>query len=168
MQFCSQPQQHEYVESPFVPLLVLLPICLSLANCSKKRESMPIFGRHLHGVWLRGDSEVWAVGNDGFIVYSNNGGTTWQLQVSGTIEALQLIYGRGSELWALGVGGTILHSPEWPDLEAAIKRNGARLVFGFRERPAFDRRWKTGRHFALNRQGPALATTKKYNASQAE
>ena len=76
MQFCSQPQQHEYVESPFVPLLVLLPICLSLANCSKKRESMPIFGRHLHGVWLRGDSEVWAVGNDGFIVYSNNGGTT--------------------------------------------------------------------------------------------
>ena len=76
MQFCSQPQQHEYVENPFVPLLVLLPICLSLANCS------------------------------------NNGGTTWQLQVSGTIEALQLIYGRGSELWALGVGGTILHSPD--------------------------------------------------------
>jgi photosystem II stability/assembly factor-like uncharacterized protein len=112
MQFCSQPQQHEYVESPFVPLLVLLPICLSLANCSKKRESMPIFGRHLHGVWLRGDSEVWAVGNDGFIVYSNNGGTTWQLQVSGTIEALQFIYGRGSELWTLGVGGTILHSPD--------------------------------------------------------
>src|SRR6516162_10950000 len=97
---------------PLFRMSVLLAICLSLANCSKKQESMPIFGRHLHGVWVRDDSEVWVVGNAGFIVYSNNGGTTWQLQVSETIEALQLIYGSGSELWTVGVGGTILHSSD--------------------------------------------------------
>src|SRR5262249_26521331 len=91
---------------------VLLEICLSLANCSKKREPTPTLGNHLHSVWLRGGSEVWAVGDDGDIIYSNNGGTTWQFQVSGTIHSLELIYGIGEELWIVGVGGTILHSTD--------------------------------------------------------
>ena len=71
---------------------------------------MPTLGNHLHGVWLRGDSQIWAVGDDGDILYSNNAGTTWQFQVSGTIHCLELIYGSGGELWTVGVAGIILHS----------------------------------------------------------
>jgi len=98
------------VKIPLFHMLVLLGICLSLANCSKKREQMPTLGNHLHGVWVRGDSQIWAAGDDGEILYSDNGGTTWQFQVSGTIHCLELIYGSGGELWTVGVKGTILHS----------------------------------------------------------
>src|SRR4029077_12610916 len=119
------PSSMKTLKVPLFRMLVVLAICLSLANCSKKPKPIPIFGRHLHGVWVRDDSEVWVVGNTGFIVYSNNGGTTWQLQVSGTIQALQLIYGSGGELWTVGVGGTILHSTDgqtWKPQSSGTKR----------------------------------------------
>ncbi|HEV3065875.1 MAG TPA: YCF48-related protein, partial [Chthoniobacterales bacterium] len=55
-------------------------------------------------------TELWIVGTDGTILYSADGGQTWQPQVSGTAHHLLDVFSIGSQLWSVGYGGAILHS----------------------------------------------------------
>jgi photosystem II stability/assembly factor-like uncharacterized protein len=53
--------------------------------------------------------DVWAVGNAGAVVYSSNGGTIWQNQLSGTQADLYGVsFPDDSHGWAVGAGGTIV------------------------------------------------------------
>jgi photosystem II stability/assembly factor-like uncharacterized protein len=92
--------------------IFLAGIYLWLTGCSRNPQVRPIFGAHLHGVWLRDDSQVWVVGDEGTILHSNDGGQTWQRRASGTKVPLQLLYGSGGDLWTVGPRGTILCSTD--------------------------------------------------------
>lgn len=56
----------------------------------------------------------WVVGNFGGIEHTEDGGTTWNPQTSGTNTYLQSVYFRnsssGGEGWAVGGSGTIIHT----------------------------------------------------------
>ncbi len=54
-------------------------------------------------------ANIWAVGANGTILYTNNGGASWSSQASGTSEAFLSIYAlNATNIWAVGSNGTIL------------------------------------------------------------
>ena len=58
-------------------------------------------------VWGTAANSVWAVGNNGTILFWN--GSTWAAQTSGTTDALYDVWGSdANNVWVVGVGGTIL------------------------------------------------------------
>ncbi len=65
----------------------------------------------LNGVTNFGAGMIWAVGDNGDILASANGGASWSPQVSGTTQNL---YGASAtdanNVWVCGAGGTILYS----------------------------------------------------------
>ncbi|MDD5747461.1 MAG: DUF5719 family protein [Actinomycetota bacterium] len=53
----------------------------------------------------------WAVGDGGVIIATNDGGTTWSLQASGTTKRLNSVFAISQdEAWVGGKDGTILHT----------------------------------------------------------
>ena len=72
-------------------------VWFSLAGCSKYDQQQPVATDlayyHLHGLWARNAAQVWAVGDDGDILHSTDGGEHWQKQKSGTEAELVSIYG---------------------------------------------------------------------------
>jgi photosystem II stability/assembly factor-like uncharacterized protein len=55
----------------------------------------------------------WAVGQDGTILHTEDGGTIWQKQASGTKEILwSVAFPTPRSGWAVGARGTILHWEE--------------------------------------------------------
>jgi photosystem II stability/assembly factor-like uncharacterized protein len=81
-------------------------VWFSLAGCSKYDQQQPdttdLVYYHLHGLWARNAAQVWAVGDDGNILHSTDGGEHWQQQKSGTEAELISIYGSDSQLWIVG------------------------------------------------------------------
>jgi CSLREA domain-containing protein len=66
-------------------------------------------GRALNATWFASATAGWAVGNDGAIRKTTNGGTTWTTQTSGTTNALTSVWGSDTNtLWAVGTSGIIL------------------------------------------------------------
>ena len=39
----------------------LMGICLWLSGCLRDPQGNPVFGKHLHDVWVRDNSLIWAV-----------------------------------------------------------------------------------------------------------
>ncbi|MFV8755023.1 WD40/YVTN/BNR-like repeat-containing protein [Nannocystaceae bacterium ST9] len=69
--------------------------------------------RRLHGIWAAGPDALYAIGEKGLIVRSQNGGDTWAVAPSGTTQHLYGVGGRGPEdVYVVGRGGTILHSTD--------------------------------------------------------
>jgi hypothetical protein len=51
----------------------------------------------------------WVCGQNGYLRYTNNAGTNWNTQTSGTAQALYMVSAPDSlNVWATGLGGTIL------------------------------------------------------------
>ena len=101
----------------------------------------------------RGSStaDMFAVGDNGTILHSNNDGFTWAQQTSGTTRNLDAVFGSGpNDVFAVGLNGTIQHTgndgalwpPSFGDHAAAQRRLGEQL----------DRRFRGGRR----RHDPAL------------
>jgi hypothetical protein len=64
----------------------------------------------LYGVYALDATHIWAVGEDGTILFSANAGVTWTLQTSGTTYTLRSIYAYdSSNVWASGDDGTLLY-----------------------------------------------------------
>jgi gliding motility-associated-like protein len=64
---------------------------------------------NLRGTYFLSASQGWAVGNSGTILTTNNGGTSWTAQTSGTTQSLLGVYfTSATQGWAVGTGGTIL------------------------------------------------------------
>ena len=91
-------------------------VCFSLAGCTKheQAESFDVTDR-LQGLWARDAAQVWAVGEEGSILHSADGGEHWRSQKSGAVEQLFSIWGSNSQLWAVGATGAILHSADGGD-----------------------------------------------------
>ncbi len=63
----------------------------------------------LRRVWAADQNNVWAVGLNGSILHSDDGGTSWSSQTSGTTEIVWGIYGiTSSNIGVVGYDGTIL------------------------------------------------------------
>jgi len=68
-------------------------------------------GDDLYGVTSPTTEVLWAVGQRGRILYSNDGGLTWSPQTSGTTENLYAVYAYDtSRAWAVGANGKILYT----------------------------------------------------------
>jgi photosystem II stability/assembly factor-like uncharacterized protein len=88
-------------------LSTLLSTALGTA-ASEERE--PAFRDNFYDVQIRG-SHAWIVGYYGTIVHSGDRGLTWELQASGTKEALfRLALVDEKRGWVSGSFGTILHT----------------------------------------------------------
>ena len=63
----------------------------------------------LRSVRFAADSQIgWAVGDDGLILHTRNGGETWTRLNSNTSEALMSVtFANGSSGWVVGTNGTI-------------------------------------------------------------
>lgn len=65
----------------------------------------------LYGVDFIDSSNGWAVGANGTIIHTSNGGMTWANQTSGVILDLNAVkFVSGTEGWAVGQSGMILHT----------------------------------------------------------
>ena len=76
------------------------------------RETAPVSGTLLHGVWAASASDVFAVGDAGTILRRVSG--TWTQMTSPTTNNLHAVYGvSSSDVWASGAAvnnvGTLLH-----------------------------------------------------------
>jgi photosystem II stability/assembly factor-like uncharacterized protein len=67
----------------------------------------------LSSVHFANASSGWAVGDEGLIMHTSNGGSTWITQVSGTTARLESVYFTNAfNGWAVGYGGTMLHTSD--------------------------------------------------------
>jgi photosystem II stability/assembly factor-like uncharacterized protein len=67
-------------------------------------------GNPLHDVFFTDDTNGWAVGDLGSILYTRDQGTTWLKQKSSTDNILYAVYFRlPDDGWVVGQAGTILH-----------------------------------------------------------
>ncbi len=75
-------------------------------------EREPAFRDNLYGLEIRGDL-VWVVGYYGTVLHSRDRGLTWQIQTSGTQEALyRVVFLDDKRGWISGSYGTILHTQD--------------------------------------------------------
>ncbi len=108
--------------------LLLFGVWFLLAGCSRHQQADAFETTdRLYGLWARDGAQVWAVGEEGSILHSKDGGQHWGLQNSGTDSRLVSIFGSGSELWTVGADGTILHSTDggehWKPQKSGTERH---------------------------------------------
>ncbi|MFL6336861.1 MAG: YCF48-related protein [Pyrinomonadaceae bacterium] len=83
-------------------------------------ETRTVGGRRLNAVWFATPERGWAVGGEGVIISTTDGGRTWRPQASGVGDDLNDVkFFDESEGWAVGRGGTMLHTTDggrtWAD-----------------------------------------------------
>jgi len=96
-------------------------------------EREPAFRDNFYGVEVRGDL-AWIVGYYGTILHSRDRGLTWEVQKSGTREALfRVVFVDNQKGWASGSYGTILHTQHggrsWEAQRAPVEEHLFGLVF---------------------------------------
>ena len=85
-------------------------------------DARPIGGRRLNAVWFATPERGWAVGGEGVILATADGGQTWRPQASGVGDDLYDVrFFDESEGWAVGRNGAMLHTADggrtWADAE---------------------------------------------------
>jgi photosystem II stability/assembly factor-like uncharacterized protein len=89
-------------------------------NESGGGESRAVGGRRLNAVWFATPQRGWAVGGEGVIIATGDGGLTWRPQRSGVGDDLYDVrFFDEAEGWAVGRGGALLHTADggrtWAD-----------------------------------------------------
>ncbi|MHC4601321.1 MAG: fibronectin type III domain-containing protein, partial [Planctomycetota bacterium] len=80
----------------------------SPAPAWNKVYPVPVGNENLRGVWAATASDVFAVGDNGYILYYN--GSVWIEMPSPTTQNLNDVWGTAvTDVWAVGAAGTILH-----------------------------------------------------------
>ena len=83
----------------------------------------PFGGRRLNAVWFAGARRGWAVGGEGVILSTVDGGLTWRPQASGVGDDLYDVkFFDEAEGWAVGRGGALLHTRDGGRTWADTKR----------------------------------------------
>ena len=83
-------------------------------------ETRQVGGRRLNAVWFATPVRGWAVGGEGVILATVDGGLTWRPQMSGVGDDLYDVrFFNEAEGWAVGRGGALLHTTDggrtWTD-----------------------------------------------------
>jgi photosystem II stability/assembly factor-like uncharacterized protein len=83
----------------------------------------PKFSRRLNAVWFADARRGWAVGAEGVVVATEDGGSTWRPQASGVGDDLfDVKFFDAREGWAVGRGGALLHTNDGGRTWADTKR----------------------------------------------
>jgi len=91
-----------------------VPVSITVTPSSTTTSSSPTGS--LNGVFFADSSRGWIVGDQGHIWRSDDGGTTWSMQTSGTDAWLQRVqFLSGSVGWVVGGSGTILKTTNGGD-----------------------------------------------------
>ncbi len=80
-------------------------------------------GRTFNEVWFADSSLGWAVGDDGMIQRTSDGGTTWSAEASGTTSLLYGVWGSSaSNVWVVGGNSTVLrwNGTAWSSANSGI------------------------------------------------
>jgi photosystem II stability/assembly factor-like uncharacterized protein len=86
-------------------------------------EPRQVGGRRLNAVWFATHERGWAVGGEGVIIATDDGGRTWRPQASGVGDDLNDVkFFDESEGWAVGRGGAMLHTHDGGRTWADAKR----------------------------------------------
>lgn len=86
-------------------------------------EPRAVGGRRLNAVWFATHERGWAVGGEGVIIATTDGGRTWRPQMSGVGDDLNDVkFFNEAEGWAVGRGGTLLHTTDGGRTWADTKR----------------------------------------------
>ena len=76
-------------------------------------DTRQVGGRRLNAVWFASHERGWAVGGEGVIIETRDGGRTWRPQASGVGDDLYDVkFFNEAEGWAVGRGGTMLHTTD--------------------------------------------------------
>ena len=87
---------------------VVQSIARSMADASGKLQNSGVTA-DLFDVKFLDASEGWAVGAEGMVLHTSDGGLRWTRERSGTPHALERIFFTDrSHGWAVGFGGTII------------------------------------------------------------
>jgi photosystem II stability/assembly factor-like uncharacterized protein len=86
-------------------------------------DTRPVGGRRLNAVWFATPQRGWAVGGEGVIITTEDGGRTWRPQRSGVGDELHDVkFVDEAEGWAVGRGGAMLHTTDGGRTWADAKR----------------------------------------------
>jgi photosystem II stability/assembly factor-like uncharacterized protein len=101
-------------------------------NESGGDEPRTVGGRRLNAVWFATPQRGWAVGGEGVVLSTSNGGLTWRPQTSGVGDDLYDVkFFDEHEGWAVGRGGAMLHTTDggrtWADSKRATTHALERL-----------------------------------------
>jgi len=68
-----------------------------------------------NSIFFLNDDEGWVVGNGGLIGGTNDGGNAWKQLVKTDVSIYDAYSPNGVDVWAVGYGGRIMHSPNGDD-----------------------------------------------------
>lgn len=81
-------------------------------------------------IWSPDGQTLWAVGSGGFLIHSQDSGSTWEVRDSGTKEQLNVVSGTpdGRMIWAAGTNGIFIRSSDggttWSVVNVEVPRFG--------------------------------------------
>ncbi len=111
----TDKQQNEFINFRKWTLFLVSFISIAIGNLNAQTWKTPtqVGGNYVPanygGIYFLSSTQGWAVGNNGTILVTNNGGTTWTAQTSGTTFGLASVYFSSStQGWAVGQNGIIL------------------------------------------------------------
>jgi photosystem II stability/assembly factor-like uncharacterized protein len=95
-------------------------------------DTRQVGGRRLNAVWFTTPERGWAVGGEGVIISTSDGGRNWRPQTSGVGDDLYDVrFFNETEGWAVGRGGALLHTTDggrnWADAKRATTHALERL-----------------------------------------
>lgn len=72
------------------------------------KQNSGVYGKPLHKVFFRNESDGWCVGDGGVVIHTTDGGNTWQRIETGTKNDLNSLYLSEKIGWIVGDWGTLL------------------------------------------------------------
>jgi photosystem II stability/assembly factor-like uncharacterized protein len=82
-------------------------------NGQKWQTQLPKATRHLNDIFSISTSVAWAVGDNGLVLATRNGGALWQSQVTPSASALYGVAAASKkDVWAVGANGTIIRTKD--------------------------------------------------------
>jgi len=121
---------------------IIVSVFLLIAGCGKfdrSRIKMPEIKlatpENLHSVCCVDTEHIWACGNYGTILFSRDGGKTWQPQDSGIDDFMlgSIVFADTKNGWAAGVNGTVIHTADggvsWHPQNSGTRSNLLDLFF---------------------------------------
>ncbi len=72
------------------------------------KQNSGIYGKPLHKVFFRNESDGWCIGDGGVVIHTTDGGNTWQRVETGTKNDLNSLYFSDNIGWIVGDWSTLL------------------------------------------------------------